>query len=153
MVRANNMFGIRQFPEKLVPHCIMALLAGDKIGLHGDGSHMRCYLSAQDFASALVVLARQGVPGEIYNIGSAEEYSNREVAKMICDAFGASFDGSVRFVQDRPFNDRRYSLSWDKVARLGWRPRQNLRDHIPALVSWYRTNLDAIRKRQALMTP
>lgn len=129
----------------------MALLGGDKIGLHGDGSNMRHYLAARDFAAALVLLARQGVIGETYNIGSLEEYTNREVAAMICDAFGEPFEEAVRFVQDRPFNDRRYSLSWNKIAKLGWRPKQTLRGQIPVLVDWYRTNQDAIRARQALL--
>lgn len=151
MVRANNVFGIRQFPEKLIPHCIMSLIDGRKIQLHGDGSHMRHYLAATDIAAAIVLVARNGKLHEIYNIGSLEEHSNCEVAKMICDQFGASFKDSVEFVTDRPFNDRRYAISWDKVHGLGWRPQRNLPAEIPAMVDWYRTHASEFRSRSMLM--
>lgn len=152
VVRANNMYGTRQFPEKLIPHCIMSLLSGEKIQLHGDGSHQRHYLAAQDFAQALVLLARHGDPGTIYNIGSSEEYRNTQVARMICETLGADFENQVTFVQNRPFNDRRYSLSWDRIAALGWSPHHNLRRDLPELAAWYRDNLDALRARQDLLT-
>lgn len=152
VVRANNMYGARQFPEKLIPHCLMALLSGEKIQLHGDGSHQRHYLAAQDFAQALVLLARHGDPGTIYNIGSPEEYRNTQVARMICETLGADFETQVTFVQNRPFNDRRYSLSWDRIAALGWSPKHNLRRDLPELAAWYRDNLDALCARQDLLT-
>ena len=152
VVRANNMFGTRQFPEKLIPHCIMALLEGRKIQLHGDGRHRRHYLAAEDFAEALMLLARKGAMGETYNIGSAEEYANDQVAGMICDAFGVDFASHVEFVANRPFNDRRYGLTWEKAATLGWRPRRSLMRELPALVQWYRENRGSMLKRQALLT-
>ena len=37
IVRANNIYGIRQYPEKLIPRCIISLLRGNKIPIHGDG--------------------------------------------------------------------------------------------------------------------
>ena len=42
---------------------------------------------------------------------------------MICDEFQRPFDACVEFVSDRPFNDRRYAISWDKLTSLGWKPR------------------------------
>ncbi len=120
VVRANNVYGIRQFPEKLIPCCIMSLIGGKTIPLHGDGSNTRHYLAAQDFAAALVLLINKGQVNETYNIGSKDEFANRDVARMICEQFNLSFDSSVVFVQDRPFNDRRYSISWDKISELGW---------------------------------
>jgi len=147
VVRANNVYGIRQFPEKLIPRSIMSLIDGKKIPLHGDGSNVRHYLAAPDFASALVLLAREGKINETYNIGSREEYSNRDVVRMLCEQFNVSFDSSVEFVADRPFNDRRYSISWEKICGLGWKPRHNLRNDIPVVVDWYRKNADSMREK------
>jgi UDP-glucose 4,6-dehydratase len=145
VVRANNVYGTRQFPEKLIPRTIMSLIDGKKIPLHGDGSNVRHYLAARDFASALVLLARKGEINEAYNIGSREEYPNREVVRMICEQFNAAFDDCVEFVADRPFNDRRYSISWEKISRLGWKPKCSLKDGIPTVVDWYRKNVDSMR--------
>lgn len=148
VVRANNMFGVRQFPEKLVPHAIMALLHSSRIQLHGDGSPVRHYLAAEDFAEAVMLLALRGTTGEIYNVGSDEEHANHVVAAMICRELGVPFEKGVTFIANRPFNDRRYSLSWRKTAALGWRPRRTLAAALPALVQWYRENGESIRQRQ-----
>ena len=147
IVRANNIFGTRQYPEKLIPRAIMSLLTGNKIPLHGDGSNIRHYLSAYDFADALTLLADVGKVHEVYNIGSEEEYSNKDVVRMICREFNADFDASVKFVGDRPFNDRRYAISWDKISKLGWQSKRRLADEMPTIVAWYKENADETIKR------
>lgn len=150
VVRANNVFGTRQFPEKLIPRCIMSLIDGKTIPLHGDGTNTRHYLAAEDFALALVLLMNKGRINETYNIGSKDEFTNREVARMICEQFNLSFESSVVFVPDRPFNDRRYSISWDKISEIGWRPNLSLPKQIPHIVDWYRKNADMMREKLAL---
>lgn len=146
-VRANNIFGIRQYPEKLIPHSIMALITGGKIQLHGDGSNVRHFLSAVDFAEALILLVHKGVLHETYNIGSDEEYRNREVVAMICSSLSRDFEDSVTFVRDRPFNDRRYAISWERITQLGWKPTHSLKGEIDHIVSWYRKNANHIASR------
>lgn len=140
IVRANNVFGTRQFPEKLIPRCCLSLIRGEKIPIHGTGQNIRHYLSAKDFAEAIELVAMKGESGEIYNVGSPDEFPNVEVARSICEIFGSSFDQSVRFVRDRPFNDGRYSVLSDKIAALGWKPRRSLRSELPEIVEWYRAN-------------
>ena len=54
IVRGNNIFGKRQYPEKLIPSCIYNLLKNKPIRLHGNGKHIRCYLSVNDFADAFI---------------------------------------------------------------------------------------------------
>jgi len=144
IIRANNVFGIRQFPEKLIPHSIMSLIAGRKISLHGDGRNVRHYLAASDLADALVLLAKKGVINEVYNVGSPDEFANHDVARMICDEFKLTFEDNVEFVSDRPFNDRRYAISWAKLTGLGWKPRFHLPDQIGEIVAWYKRNSNHI---------
>ena len=79
-VRGNNIYGIRQYPEKLIPRCIISLLKNRKIPIHGDGKNERFYLSVQDFARAIILLIKKKNNG-IYNIGSNESYTNIELAK------------------------------------------------------------------------
>ena len=59
IVRANNIYGIRQYPEKLIPRCIISLLRGNKIPIHGDGKNIRYFLSAIDFANAILLLSKK----------------------------------------------------------------------------------------------
>ncbi len=150
MVRANNIFGIRQFPEKLIPRAIVSLIAGEKIPIHGTGTNVRHFLAATDFAHALVMLIQRGKTNEIYNIGSPDELPNLDVVRMICKEFGADFDDSVEFVQDRPFNDRRYAISWEKISRLGWRPQHSLPEEMPSIVAWYKENAVRMCRRAGM---
>ena len=140
MVRANNVFGARQYPEKLIPRCCLSLIQGKKIPLHGTGENVRHYLAAKDLAEAVELIAHTGKLHEIYNIGSPDELTNVEVATAVCNAFGVAFDDHVEFVTDRPFNDRRYAVVWDKVTALGWRPKHSFRDEVDDIAGWYRLN-------------
>jgi dTDP-glucose 4,6-dehydratase len=140
-VRANNIYGTRQYPEKLIPKCLVQLLRGRKIPLHGDGRYRRHYLSVHDFAAGLAILARKGETGLTYNIGSEEEFANIEVAAKLCELLGKDIRTAAEFTSDRPFNDQRYSISSDRIAALGWRTERRLLDELPALVAWYRDNL------------
>lgn len=150
IVRANNVFGKRQFPEKLIPKCCVSLLSGRRIPLHGNGENTRHYLSANDLASAVELIARKGGIHEVYNVGSDEEYRNIDVAKMICQAMGIDFSSAIHFVADRPFNDRRYAVVWDKITHLGWSPKFRLDQSIASIVDWYRNNLSRYSYQSSL---
>ena len=138
--RGNNIFGTRQYPEKIIPKFSMQLLHGQKITVHGTGENSRHYLAAEDFARALGLLIREGKTGEIYNIGTDLELTNLEIAEMICDISKAEFKSAISFVEDRPFNDRRYSVDSSKLNALGWQPEIALPTALPDVVQWYHDN-------------
>ncbi len=140
-VRANNIFGTRQFPEKIVPTFIYKGILGERMPIHGSGEHQRHYLAAQDFAEALLLVCQKGKPGECFNIGGIEEYTNLQVAEMICEAFGLDPGRWIVFEKDRPFNDRRYAVDWRRIAALGWEPHRTLKAMLPEMVKWYRKNI------------
>ena len=73
VTRGNNVYGPRQYPEKLVPKFTMQLLSGAKCTLHGDGSNARSFMHVKDAASAFVVLLRRASVGRVYNLGSVTE--------------------------------------------------------------------------------
>jgi dTDP-D-glucose 4,6-dehydratase len=69
----------------------------------------------------------KGKIGEIYNIGCDEgmEYSINEVAKILIgkivnDNASINIDDYIEYIEDRPFNDKRYYISNDKLKKLGW---------------------------------
>jgi dTDP-glucose 4,6-dehydratase len=140
-VRANNLYGIRQFPEKIIPRFLCQTLVADRLQLHGTGMNRRHYLSVVDFANAIRFIAEHGDFGETYNIGSSEEYTNIEVATLVSEIFGLSVESVVDYVEDRPFNDARYSITWDKLAKKGWRPLHRLCEDLPMLAQWYENEL------------
>jgi dTDP-glucose 4,6-dehydratase/UDP-glucose 4,6-dehydratase len=124
ITRGNNVYGANQYPEKLIPRFIKLLNNGEKVTIQGDGTNVRAFLHVNDVCSALEHVIEKGVIGEIYNIGSDDhhEYSVKEVAyKLIRNIKGTdNYDDWITYIEDRPFNDKRYYISNDKVKQLGW---------------------------------
>ena len=137
--RGSNNYGPRQYPEKLIPLCVLNALAGDPLPVYGDGRQVRNWLYVEDFAHAIHLVLQEGVPGEVYNVGGPDEVENIEVVERIVELTGA--DASlIEYVRDRPGHDRRYSLSSVKLRALGWRPLTHFAEGLERTVDWYRDN-------------
>jgi dTDP-glucose 4,6-dehydratase len=140
IARGSNNFGPRQYPEKLIPLCILNALAGDPLPVYGDGMQVRNWLWADDFARATDLVLARGEAGHIYNIGGPDELPNIEVVKAILELTGRD-ESLINYVADRPGHDRRYSLSSEKLrSDLGWAPDVRFRDGLERTVAWYLDN-------------
>ena len=132
ITRGNNVYGYNQYPEKLIPKFIKLLNEGKKVSIQGDGSNVRAFLFSEDTAKAFECILEKGEIGEIYNIGCDEnmEYTVLEVAKilikLICKT--ENYDHLIEYIPDRPFNDKRYYISNNKVKKLGWKIETNFID-------------------------
>jgi dTDP-glucose 4,6-dehydratase len=136
--RGSNNYGPRQYPEKLIPLCILNALAGDHLPVYGDGKQVRNWLFVEDFAHAIDLALREGRPGEVYNVGGPDETENIEVVRRIVELTGRD-ESLIEYVRDRPGHDRRYSLASDKIrSELGWEARVRFADGLPRTVDWYR---------------
>ena len=90
----------------------------------------RHYLSARDFADAVVYLAERGKIGETYNVGTHEEYTNTEVAGLIARAFARDPEQVIEFVADlgrltiaATASPRTRSAGWVGCRAARWRQR------------------------------
>jgi dTDP-glucose 4,6-dehydratase len=137
--RGSNNYGPRQYPEKLIPLCVLNALAGDPLPVYGDGLQVRNWLFVDDFARAIDIVLRDGGPGEVYNVGGPDEEANIDLVRRILALTGRD-ESLIEHVTDRPGHDRRYSLASDKVRALGWEPRTDLGAGLPLTVDWYRDN-------------
>jgi dTDP-glucose 4,6-dehydratase len=141
IIRASNNYGPYQYPEKLIPLCILNALAGDALPVYGDGMQVRNWLFVEDHCSAVDLVLERGEAGEVYNVGGPDELPNIQVVKRILDLTGRD-ESLIEYVTDRPGHDRRYSLSSDKLVELGWRAAVDFDDGIERTVAWYRDNED-----------
>ncbi|XAR71458.1 hypothetical protein NMG60_11028723 [Bertholletia excelsa] len=140
--RGNNVYGPNQFPEKLIPKFILLAMKGEQLPIYGDGSNVRSYLHCDDVAEAFDVILHKGVIGHVYNVGTKKERSVIDVAEDICKQFGLNSDQVMRFVQDRPFNDKRYFLDDEKLKRLGWKETTPWEEGLKKTIDWYTKNPD-----------
>lgn len=139
ITRGNNVYGPNQYPEKLIPRFIKLLKEDKKVTIQGDGSCVRAFLHAEDTARAFEIILEKGILGEIYNIGCDEkmEYSVLEVAKILIKMIKGNevvIDDWIEFIADRPFNDKRYYISNQKLKNLGWDIKINFIDGIKNLL-------------------
>jgi UDP-glucose 4,6-dehydratase len=120
--RGNNVYGPNQYPEKLIPKFIQQLKSGNLVTIQGEGTARRSFLHVFDTCTAFEIILEQGVPGEIYNIGTTEEYTVKEVAKILIELIKGTtdYEENIIYIPDRPFNDSRYFISNEKLTSLGW---------------------------------
>ena len=147
IVRANNIFGTRQHPEKLIAGSCWSFIKNKKFTIHGKGNQKRSFLYVIDFCNALFILSKKGKNFEAYNIGSSFEYLNKEIVKLIAIENNKIFDKNIIYVKDRPFNDFRYSINFQKITKLGWQPKTNLYSKITEINNWYKKNINRFQKR------
>ena len=140
VLRPNNIYGIRQFPEKLIPKSIYLLSKLKKVPLHGNGKNIRHYLSVNDFLAALNVVLKKG-KNEIYNVGSDISYTNFKIVNTICKYLKLNTKYHIEFVDDRPYNDSRYAIDYKKIKKLNWNNKYSLILDFPSLIDWYLKDL------------
>ncbi|KAH7404002.1 hypothetical protein KP509_15G004900 [Ceratopteris richardii] len=142
VTRGNNVYGPKQYPEKLISKFIALAMHGKPLPIHGDGSNARSYLYVEDVAEAFDLILHKGEVGQCYNVGTTEEKTVLDVAKDICGMFKLDANKVIRFVKDRPFNDKRYFLDCSKLESLGWRKRSPWTEGLHKTMQWYVDNPD-----------
>jgi len=139
ITRSSNNFGPYQYPEKLIPLFITNALRDKPLPVYGDGLNVRDWIYVIDNCSAIDLVYRKGKIGEIYNIASGNEKTNLEVTDLILKELNKP-KSLIKFVKDRPGHDRRYSLDFTKMNKLGWKPKYDFESAMKATVKWYVEN-------------
>ena len=148
ITNCSNNYGPYQFPEKLIPQTIHRAVIEQKIPVYGDGSNIRDWLFVEDHVEALWLALTNGNPGESYNVGGSNEWTNLKVVEKICDLVDKRLDrpqGTARvlitFVNDRPGHDFRYAIDSGKIQReLGWVPKHDFPQALALTIDWYLDN-------------
>ncbi len=122
IVRPSNNFGVRQYPEKLIPRSIIRVLNGRKAQLHGSGKYYRDWLHVDDSVEAIKCVLFSGEVNEIYNISADVELTNGEVMHKLMEIMELDYEQHVEHVDNRPGQDVRYGIDDSKTRALGWKP-------------------------------
>ncbi|KAJ8400907.1 hypothetical protein AAFF_G00392610 [Aldrovandia affinis] len=145
VTRSNNVYGPRQYFEKVVPRFISLLQQNKKCTIQGSGLQSRHFLYIDDVTEAFMTVMEKGILGEIYNIGTNCELPVTQLARdLIKTMKGLSLDTDIddwmQFVEDRPCQDQGYPLISHKMHGLGWRPRVSWEEGIRTTIQWYKEN-------------
>jgi dTDP-glucose 4,6-dehydratase len=136
-IRCNNVYGPNQYPEKLIPKFKKLLREGKKCTIHGKNSAnvRRAFMHVDDVVDAVEIVWKKGTPGEIYNIASDDELTVMEVTHFAIETLRSTtdYDQWIEYIEDRPFNDRRYHICSKKLRALGWSQKKTREDLIKFL--------------------
>jgi dTDP-glucose 4,6-dehydratase len=140
ITRCSNNYGPRQHTEKLIPLMITNVLNSKKLPIYGDGLNVRDWIHVDDHCRAVWLAYERGKNGEVYNIGSDNEWSNGELVKEILSIMGKP-ESEIIYVEDRLGHDRRYAIDSTKAKEeLNWKPLINFEDGIKSTIDWYISN-------------
>ncbi len=141
LIRPFGPYGPGDRPERLIPHTILALLAGDSVDLtRGEQNRDFSYVSDHLDALCLAATVPLRETGRIFNIGSGGPVRVREVVETIAEVVGTPRD-LIRFgaIPYRP-SDAHDMFADTSRARLelGFEPQVPLRVGIAMTVAAYR---------------
>ena len=111
ITRTCNNYGKRQHLEKFLPTIIQCIYEDIPIPLYGDGLQVREWIWVEDNVRIIFDLMISDIG--IWNIGSGDRYTNKEILKYVGDLIGKP----VNYLNtvDRLGHDRRYGLDCTKL--------------------------------------
>ena len=133
ITRASNNYGLRQYPEKLIPLSIERLIKNEKIPVYGNGQNIRDWQNVHDHVKGIYMVLEHGKPGEIYNLGGNNLKTNLEIITLLLEASNKD-SSSLEYVADRKGHDFRYAMDCSKANKhLGYKPERNFELEIKRL--------------------
>jgi dTDP-glucose 4,6-dehydratase len=141
ITRSNNVYGERQYNEKLIPRFITNLIENKKCPIHGEGLSRRNFIYVEDVCKAVDTIMRKGKINGIYNIGSSDEYNVLEVLQHLLTLLDIdkTMNEVSEIVQDRLFNDSRYCVNSKKLEELGWKQETNFIQGLINTIEYYKS--------------
>ena len=112
----------------IIPRFIKQALSGGSLIVHGDGSHTRDYVYIDDVVEALVAAATApNINQRLFNIGSGEETSGRQLAALVGDLAG--HPAEVLYTKSESAGVARMRADIALAAQhLNFQPRVSLRE-------------------------
>ena len=115
-----------------------------EVEIWGTGTPKREFLHVDDLASACLFLMENYNDPAIINVGSGEEVSIAELARLVAEA--VVFQGSVRYNAAMPDGTPRKLLDVSRLSTLGWHSKISLQQGIADTYAWFLANEGGLRK-------
>ena len=112
---------IRRFHEAKVS-------SASDVVVWGTGTPRREFLYVDDLADACVHLMKTYSSDELVNIGTGEDITIAEFARVVADAVG--YTGTISYDRSKPDGTPQKLLDVSRLAKLGWRASTSLQDGI-----------------------
>ena len=107
----------------------------DRLEVWGSGRPLREFLHVDDCADGLVTIAQGVSAPALVNLGSGEEISIADLARLVTRIVG--FDGELAFDASRPDGTPRKLMDTSAMKALEWSPSISLEDGIADAYRWF----------------
>jgi nucleoside-diphosphate-sugar epimerase len=132
-LRYFNAFGPRQRPDMAFTRIVLALAAGTRFDLYGDGEQSRGWTYVSDIVDGTILAMGSG--RGVYNVGGAIEASMNDTIALLEEISGQTLD--VSRAPAVPGDQRRTSADTARIkADLGWQPGISLEDGLRSQWEW-----------------
>lgn len=150
-VMPTNLYGLNDNYHPENSHVLPALIRRfheakqnelPSVTLWGSGTPKREFLFADDLAKACVFLMENYNDREFINIGSGEDLSILDLAKMVREIIG--YKGQILFDTEKPDGTPRKLMDVSKLNALGWSPRTDLKEGIKIAYQDFLSKSDSV---------
>lgn len=140
----NSVYGANDNFDPTKGHVLSALMHrfhtaktnGDAtVTLWGSGNPRREFVFSDDVAAACHFLLEAGPKELPINIGTGEDISIRELARLIAKIVG--YEGAIAWDTSKPDGAPRKLLDSSRIHSLGWSAKTALEDGLQATYAWY----------------
>jgi GDP-L-fucose synthase len=114
------------------------------VTLWGSGTPMREFLFVDDMAEAVVFALENKLPDYLYNVGTGEDLTIKELAETIQKITGHK--GEIVWDSSKPDGTPRKLMDISKMHELGWKHKVNLEEGIQLTYDWFVENVENVKK-------
>ena len=142
--RPHNVYGPDMGWEHVIPQFVLRMQklvsSQDTVQfpIQGTGTQTRSFVYIDDFIDGLMTVIRDGKHLNIYNIGTLDEITIAELARMVGEQFGKRTE--VTAGPEAVGGTNRRCPDIRKIAALGYAPKHTLREGLAITTKWYREN-------------
>ncbi len=127
--------------SRIIPGIINAAIKKELLEIRSDGKHERDFLYVKDVVDGYILLAKKidQIKGESFNFGSKNSFSILQLIKVIEKQIRKKI--KIKILNNAKNEIIRQSLNCEKVKKLGWKQKYDLKKTIKKVYKWYEKNL------------
>ncbi|MGM0945448.1 MAG: GDP-L-fucose synthase family protein [Bacteroidota bacterium] len=114
------------------------------VTLWGSGTPMREFLYVEDLAEAVVFALENKFTDNLYNVGTGEDLTIRELALLIQKIVGHK--GEIIWDSTKPDGTPRKLMDVSKMTDAGWKAKTSLEEGIRRTYAWFLENQDSFKQ-------
>ena len=137
IIRPFNSFGPNITQPYIIPEIISQVERSDVIKL-GNLNAKRDLTYVSDTANGIILsLVKEGIVGEVINIGSQRSYSIKDLVYLISDIMGKKVSIEIESSRFRPYDVDTLICNYERANKiLGWKPEVTVREGLKNTIEW-----------------